>query len=45
MRVKSVTVQYLVQASVWREYWVNLGERGGKDGVFQGLAGLLQRIS
>ena len=25
--------------------WVNLSKRGGKDGVFQGLAGLLQGIS
>ena len=23
-------------------YWVNLSKRGGKDGVFQGLAGLLR---
>ena len=26
-------------------YWVNLSKRGGKDGVFQGLAGLLRGIS
>ena len=25
--------------------WVNLSKRGGKDGVFQGLAGMLQGIS
>ena len=25
--------------------WVNLSKREGKDGVFQGLAGLLQGIS
>ena len=29
---------------VFRE-WVNLSKRGGKDGVFQGLAGLLRGIS
>ena len=28
-----------------QKYWVNLSERGGKDGVFQGLAGLLRGIS
>ena len=28
-----------------KTYWVNLGKRGGKDRVFQGLAGLLQEIS
>ena len=26
-------------------YWVNPSKRGGMDGVFQGLAGLLQGIS
>ena len=26
-------------------YWVNLSKRGGKNGVFQGLAGLLRGIS
>ena len=35
MLVKSITVQYLVQASMWGEYWVNLSKRGGKDGVIQ----------
>ena len=31
----------------WRSYqsWVNLSKRGGKDEVFQGLAGLLRGIS
>ena len=29
----------------WLLNWVNLSKRGGKDGVFQGLAGLLRGIS
>ena len=30
---------------VFHGYWVNLSKRGGKDGVFRGMAGLLQGIS
>ena len=40
----SVSLKKLLDCSdicLWLEDWVNLSKRGGKDGVFRGLAGLL----
>ena len=39
-----IWAEYYIGGSLQIMYWINLSKRGGKDRVFQGLAGLLWGI-